>query len=268
MKILVAIKPVCDPTQPLPLHSSAAERAWPPATRLNPFDEVALEAALRWRDSGSAEWVQVISVGPNSWENHLRTALAMGADQAVLLQTATEWPPLLVAKGLAAAARHLQVDLLLCGRQSVDRNHNQTGPMSAALLAWGQMTQATRLEPQGDALLVERELEGVRECWLLPLPAVVTVDWGLNGISENGGIRYASLPNLVKARRKTILRFTPEQWQLPDKEENPLVQTLSWQLPAPRSTGQRLTSLPELHATLRQQGLLAESGPSANSGSI
>ncbi|MBF0097981.1 MAG: electron transfer flavoprotein subunit beta/FixA family protein [Magnetococcales bacterium] len=256
MNILVALKPVRDPAQPFALCATAAPE-WPEPTQLNPLDTLALEAALRLREAGQAQRVMVITVGPVRWENHLRTALAMGADEAIVLQSDGEWSPLLVAKGLAAAAQRFAVDLLLCGRQTVDRNHNQTGVMAAALLAWGQMTQATALQVRGDALHVEREVEGAREGWLLPLPAVVTVDWGLNGIEQSGGVRYASLPNLVKARRKPLLRVVPSEWQLCEKSQ---VHLRAWQLPEARAGGRRVASLAELLAGLRQQGVLAERG--------
>jgi electron transfer flavoprotein beta subunit len=254
VNILVAVKPVRDPAQPFALRTAEVPE-WPEPTQLNPLDALALEAALRLREAGQAQQVSVITVGPAHWENHLRTALAMGADEAILLQSGTEWSPLLVAKGLAAAVQRLPVDLLLCGRQTIDRNHNQTGVMAAALLAWGQVTQAIVVQPRGDTLYVEREVEGAREGWLLPLPAVVTVDWGLNGIGEQGGVRYASLPNLVKARRKPLLRVEPSQWQLWETSQ---VHLRAWQLPAARAGGRRVATLAELLAGLRQQGVLAE----------
>ncbi|MBF0184999.1 MAG: electron transfer flavoprotein subunit beta/FixA family protein [Magnetococcales bacterium] len=253
MKILVALKPVRDPTQPIPLTATGEEAAPAEATQINPFDELALEAALRLREAGAVEQIGVVSVGPAAWENHLRTALAMGADQACLLQSEEEWSPLAVARGLAAVARHWQVDLLLCGRQTIDHNHNQTGPMAAALLGWGQMTHVSGLALHGQTALVEREWEGFHERWSLPLPAVVTVDWRLNGIAESGGVRYASLPNLLKARRKPLQRLSPAAWHL--AEEGSL-RLLGWQLPEARPAGQRVATLKQLLHALQQQGVL------------
>ncbi|MEO5350804.1 MAG: electron transfer flavoprotein subunit beta/FixA family protein, partial [Magnetococcus sp. YQC-3] len=222
MNILVALKPVVDPTRP-PAYFTERERAgwdaagaatpesYPEKTLLNPFDEIALEAALRFQEAGLASRVTVVSVGPAEWEGFLRTALAMGAERALRVEAPPDLEPLAVAQALAAVAIAEQSDLLLTGRQAVDADHNQTGQMTAALLQWGQVTHAIQIALQAGAAEVLREGDRGLEHWSVPLPAVITVDWRLNGIHETGGPRYASLPNIMQARRKPLLLLSPDQ---------------------------------------------------------
>ncbi|MEO5339286.1 MAG: electron transfer flavoprotein subunit beta/FixA family protein [Magnetococcus sp. MYC-9] len=259
MNILVAIKPVVDPDRPVCFAegdvcghgvgpwSSPGGTSLGVATLLNPFDEVALEAAIRFREAGVASQVTVVTVGPPVWEEHLRTALAMGADRALRVEADAGLEPLSVAKCLAAAARHEEADLLLTGRQGVDADHGQTGVMTAALLGWGQLTCATRIDLQTGEVWVVRETKEGAERWAVPLPAVITVDWCLNGIQEDGGPRYASLPNIMKARRKPLERFSPDHWGLP---LTPRLHCLAVQPPAIRPPGRALQSVEALGEVL------------------
>ncbi len=207
MNILVAVKIVPDPTTPVRhLPDGSGVDLDGVKRELNPFDEIALEAAIRLREAGLAERVLAVSVGPPTWEAGLRTALALGADRAVRIEADADPEPLSVAKCLAALARRETPRLLLTGRQSVDGDHNQTGQMTAALLGWAQATCASKidLEPGNPRIIVTREVDGGLERWSLRLPAVITVDLRLNTP------RYASLPNIMKARRKPIETVQPE----------------------------------------------------------
>ncbi len=259
MNILVALKPVVDPARPVHFFATDGSIAdTPPCpstgsepTLLNPFDEIALEAAIRFRENGVATQVTVITIGPLAWEGHLRTALAMGADRALRVEAPAGLEPLSVAKCLAAAARREGIDLLLTGRQAVDEGHNQTGQMTAALLGWGEVTEATQIAIQPGEVVVLREVESGLEQWTVPLPAVITVEWRLNAIHETGGPRYASLPNIMKARRKPLEQIAPDQWGLVLR---PQMQCLARHPPLARPPGQRLQTVDALLTALRQAG--------------
>ncbi|MBF0162093.1 MAG: electron transfer flavoprotein subunit beta/FixA family protein, partial [Magnetococcales bacterium] len=218
-------------------------------TLLNPFDEVALEAALRFRESGLARQVTVVTVGPVAWEEFLRTALAMGADRALRVEGCAGLEPLWVARSLAAVAQEEESRLLLTGRQAVDNDHGQTGAMAAALLGWGHISCATELVLHPDEAWVRRlEATGVAQ-WAVPLPAVISVEWNLNGIQESGGPRYASLPNIMKARRKPLEPLSPDRWGL---SLTPRSRCLALHPPAARPAGRPLASVEELVAFLRR----------------
>ncbi|MBF0461776.1 MAG: electron transfer flavoprotein subunit beta/FixA family protein [Magnetococcales bacterium] len=257
MNILVAIKPVVDPDRPV--HFVPMDDPWPTAdasrmteqTLLNPFDEMALEAAIRFRETGVASQVTVVTVGPLAWEDYLRTALAMGADRAFRVDAPAGWEPLSVAHCLAALAQEESVDLLLTGRQAVDAGHNQTGPMTAALLGWGQVTHAVQILLQAGEAVVLRETERGLERWAVQLPAVITVEWRLNAIHETGGPRYASLPNIMRARRKPLTCLSPDRWGL---VLTPHLQCLALQPPPLRPVGQRLQTVDALRAALHEAG--------------
>ena len=236
MKILVAIKQRVDGT-------------------VNPFDEIALEAALRMEERE----IIVISVGPVDWENSLRTALAMGADQAIRVEAPENLEPLWVAHCLAVVARREGVDLILCGRQAVDEDHHQTGQMTAALLGWGQATCAVELGfrphetgSRGEAIVL-REVDGGLERWAVPLPAVITADLRLNAIHATGGPRYASLPNIMRARRKPLTQLSPEMLGISLTAN---VRCLALHPSPQRPPGKRVYSVRELVATLDAANLL------------
>lgn len=253
MNILVALKPIIDPARPPTFFSGPPlppdfDRAVE-QTLLNPFDEIALEAAIRFQEAGLATQVTVVTVGPLAWEAFLRTALAMGADRALRVEAPPDLEPLSVAKRLATIATEENATLLLTGRQAMDTDHNQTGQMTAALLQWGQVTHAIQIVLQPEAALVLREGENGMERWRVSLPAVITVDWRLNGIHETGGPRYASLPNIMKARRKPLERIPADRWAM---TLPPHTTSLSCQPPPLRPPGQRFQAVSPLLEALRE----------------
>ncbi|MBF0400095.1 MAG: electron transfer flavoprotein subunit beta/FixA family protein [Magnetococcales bacterium] len=264
MNILVALKPVLDPTRPVHFFTpdSVTDAPWPAPhagqqmdeqSLINPFDEIALEAAIRWRESGIASQVTVITVGPSAWEAYLRTALAMGADRAVRIEAPAALEPFAVAQSLAAFVKEAGTELLLTGRQAVDAGYNQTGEMTAALLGWGAVSHATRIEFQDREAVVLRGVENGLERWAVKLPAVITVEWSLNAIHTTGGPRYASLPNIMKARRKPLDQLSPDRWGV---HFTPRLHHLALQPPAPRPAGKPLRSVAELLDVLQQGGFL------------
>ena len=231
---------------------------------INPFDEVALEAAIRSCEipgffaADVTRQVIVITVGPMDWENSLRTALAMGAGRAIRIEAPADLEPLLVAQCLSAFTRKEGADLILTGRQSIDGDHNQTGQMTAALLGWGQATCVSELKIQKTAsndheAIVQREVEGGLERWAVPLPAVMTVDLRLNAIHETGGVRYASLPNIMRARRKPLERISPA---LLGVSLAPKSHCLVLRQPAVRPPGKRLKTVEALISELQAAGLI------------
>src|SRR5579872_5821105 len=165
---------------------------------MNPFDEIAVEEALRLREAGKATEIVAVSIGPQQAAETIRTALAMGADRGILVKTEGTVEPLAVAKILKAIATAEQPGLIILGKQAIDDDANQTGQMLAALLGWPQGTFASRLVVDGDSALVTREVDGGHETVRLTLPTVVTTDLRLNEP------RYASLPNIMKAKKKPI----------------------------------------------------------------
>jgi electron transfer flavoprotein beta subunit len=165
---------------------------------MNPFDEIAVEAAVRLKEAGIAREVVVVSIGPSQAQETIRTALALGADRGILVETADEVQPLAVAKLLKALVDKEQPQLVLLGKQAIDDDSNQTGQMLAALLGWPQGTFASQIAPQGGELAVTREIDGGLETLALHLPAVVTTDLRLNEP------RYATLPNIMKAKKKPL----------------------------------------------------------------
>jgi electron transfer flavoprotein beta subunit len=206
MKVLVAVKRVLD-------HATRA-RIRPDGMGVdlangkmivNPFDEIALEEAIRLKERGTATSVTVVSCGPTSTAETLRTALAMGADRAILVQTDIELPPLTVAKLINAVAARELPQLILLGKQAIDDDSNQTGQMIAALADLPQATFASKIESLDGALVVTREVDGGLETIRITLPAVVTVDLRLNEP------RYITLPNILKAKKKPLETLTPAE---------------------------------------------------------
>jgi electron transfer flavoprotein beta subunit len=205
MKVLVAVKRVVDPD--VKIHVRADGRGVETANvkmSMNPFDENAIEEAVRLKEAGQAGEVVAVSIGTSASQETLRTALAIGADRAILVDTDREVQPLAVAKVLAAVARREGVDLLLLGKQAIDDDCGQVGPMTAALLGWGQASFASRVALGDGAVTVTREVDNGTETIECGLPAVVTADLRLNQP------RYASLPNIMRARKKPLETVTPE----------------------------------------------------------
>ncbi len=210
MKILVPVKRVVDynVTVRVKADGSGVETANVKMS-MNPFDEIANEEAIRLKEKGAADEVVALTVGEAKAQETLRTAMAMGADRAIHVETTartdTEMQPLAVAKLLRAVVEREQPDVVLMGKQAIDDDSNQTGQMLAALLGWPQATFASKVEPKDGGLEVTREVDaGLEKLWV-KLPAIVTVDLRLNEP------RYASLPNIMKAKKKPIDKLTPEE---------------------------------------------------------
>jgi electron transfer flavoprotein beta subunit len=215
---------------------------------MNPFDEIAVEEAIRLREKGAATEIVVVSIGPAKAQETLRTALAMGADRAILVTSETEVEPLAVAKILAKVAAEEQPGLVILGKQAIDDDSNQTGQMLAALLGWPQGTFASKVEVEGsDAVNVTREVDGGLETVRLKLPAVVTTDLRLNEP------RYASLPNIMKAKSKPLAQKTPADYGV---DTAPRLTTLKVTEPAKRSAGIKVGSVDELIDKLRETGVV------------
>jgi electron transfer flavoprotein beta subunit len=195
---------------------------------MNPFDEIAIEEAVRLKEKGAATEVVAISCGVAQCQETLRTALAIGADRGVLVQTDVELQPLAVAKLLAAIARKEAPQLVVLGKQAIDDDANQTGQMLAALLDWPQATNASKVELQGDRAQVTREVDGGLETVSLALPAVVTTDLRLNEP------RYVTLPNIMKAKKKPMETVSPADLGV---DPAPRLKTLKVSEPAARSAG-------------------------------
>ncbi|HEY0013699.1 MAG TPA: electron transfer flavoprotein subunit beta/FixA family protein [Allosphingosinicella sp.] len=214
---------------------------------MNPFDEIAVEEAIRLKEKGAATEIVVVSIGPAKAQETLRTALAMGADRAILVTTDAEVEPLAVAKILRKIAEEEQPGLIVLGKQAIDDDSNQTGQMLAALLGWAQGTFASKVEVSGDAVDVTREVDGGLETVRLKLPAVVTTDLRLNEP------RYASLPNIMKAKSKPLAQKTPEDYGV---DIAPRLTTLKVTEPPKRTAGVKVGSVDELIDKLRETGVV------------
>lgn len=213
---------------------------------MNPFDEIAVEEAIRLKEKGVVSEVVVVSVGPAKATDTLRTALAMGADRAVLVQSDDEVEPLGVAKIVKAVADEEQPGLIITGKQAIDDDANQVGQMVAALLGRPQGTFANEIAVEGDALIVKREIDGGLETVRLALPAVVTADLRLNEP------RYASLPNIMKAKSKPLATKTPADLGV---DVAPRLKTLKVAEPPVRAAGVKVADVDALVAKLKELGV-------------
>jgi electron transfer flavoprotein beta subunit len=211
---------------------------------MNPFDEIALEEAVRLKEKGIATEILAVSCGSASSQETLRTALALGADRAILVQTDVELQPLAVAKLLAAVAKRELPQLVILGKQAIDDDANQTGQMLAALLDWPQATFASKLALGDGKATVKREVDGGLETVEVVLPAVVTTDLRLNEP------RYATLPNIMKAKKKPLETLTPDALGV---DVTPRLATLKVTEPARRKGGGRVADVKELVAKLRNE---------------
>ena len=212
---------------------------------MNPFDEISVEEAVRMKEAGIATEVVVVSIGPQQAQETIRTALAMGADRGILIKTDAMVEPLAVAKLLAKVAADEKPDLVLLGKQAIDDDCNQTGQMLAALLDWPQGTFAYKIEKDGDALKVTREVDGGLQTVKLQTPAVVTVDLRLNEP------RYASLPNIMKAKKKEIAEKSPADYGV---DITPRLTVVKVTEPAARSGGVKVEDVAALVAKLKTAG--------------
>jgi electron transfer flavoprotein beta subunit len=248
MKLLVAVKRVIDfNVKPRVRMDGSGVDLANVKMSMNPFDEIAVEEATRLKEKGVATEIVAVSIGPAKAQETLRTALAMGADRAILIQTDDEVEPLGVAKILAKIAEEEQPGMIILGKQAIDDDSNATGQMLAALLGWPQGTFASKVDVGDGGVTVAREVDGGAETVELKLPAVVTTDLRLNEP------RYASLPNIMKAKSKPLATRTPEELGVDVARR---LETLKVVEPAKRQAGVKVASVDELVAKLKALGVV------------
>ena len=248
MKIIVPVKRVIDyNVKPRVKPDGSGVDLANVKMSMNPFDEIAVEEALRLREKGVATEVIAVSVGPDKAQETLRTALAMGADRAILV-VAEDVEPLGVAKILAKIMDEEQPGLVILGKQAIDDDSNQTGQMLAALTGRPQGTFASAVEVSGDSVSVTREVDGGSETVSLKTPAIVTTDLRLNEP------RYASLPNIMKAKSKPMAQKTPADYGV---DVSPRLKTLKVTEPPVRSAGIKVADVDALVAKLKEMGVAA-----------
>ena len=211
---------------------------------MNPFDEIANEEAIRLKKPGKAEEVIAVSLGPTKCQETLRTALAMGADRAIHVETDAELQPLAVAKLLKAVVEKEEPGLVILGKQAIDDDSNQTGQMLAALLGWSQGTFASKLDLQDDHIAVTREIDTGLENIKIKTPAIISADLRLNEP------RYASLPNIMKAKKKPLDVMTPDELGI---DIEPRLTYLSVEEPAKRQAGVKVADVAELVSKLKNE---------------
>jgi electron transfer flavoprotein beta subunit len=246
MKILVPVKRAVDKDVKIRVKAdgSGVELANVKMS-MNPFDEIAVEEAIRLKEAGKATEIVVASIGPQQAGETIRTALAMGADRGILVKTdGAAVEPLAVAKILKAIADAEQPGLIILGKQAIDDDSNQTGQMLAALLGWPQGTFASKLALDGDALMVTREVDGGLQTVKLKMPAIVTTDLRLNEP------RYASLPNIMKAKKKPIDEKSPADYGVDTKPRLEVVKTAE---PPVRKAGVKVKTVAELIDKLKNE---------------
>ncbi|WP_374324173.1 electron transfer flavoprotein subunit beta/FixA family protein [Azonexus sp.] len=245
MKILVPVKRVVDYNVKIRVKAdgSGVDLANVKMS-MNPFDEIAVEEAVRLKEAGIASEVVVVSCGVAACQETLRTALAIGADRAILVDSAAELQPLAVAKLLKALCDREQPQLVICGKQAIDDDANQTGQMLAALTGWPQATFASKVVVADGLATVTREIDGGLETLRLALPAVVTTDLRLNEP------RYATLPNIMKAKKKPLATLTPAELGV---DVTPRLNTLKVAEPPSRSAGVKVADVAELLSKLKNE---------------
>ena len=247
MKILVPVKRVLDyNVKPRVKSDGTGVDLANVKMSMNPFDEIGVEEAIRLKEKGVATEIVAVSVGPAKAQETLRTALAMGADRAILVQTDDEVEPLALAKIFKAIADAEQPGLVILGKQAIDGDNNQTGQMLAALTGWAQGTFASAVNVEGDSVSVTREVDGGLETVKLKLPAIVTTDLRLNEP------RYASLPNIMKAKSKPLDTKSPADYGV---DTTPRVKTVKVSEPPVRSAGVKVADVDELVAKLKAMGV-------------
>jgi electron transfer flavoprotein beta subunit len=245
MKILVPVKRVVDKDIKIRVKSdqTGVELANVKMS-MNPFDEIAVEEAIRLKEKGQATEIVCVSIGPQQASETIRTGLAMGADRGILVKTEGPTEPLAVAKILKAIVDQEQPGLVIMGKQAIDDDCNQTGQMLAALTGWPQGTFASKLVIEGDSVLVTREVDGGLQTVKLKAPAIVTTDLRLNEP------RYASLPNIMKAKKKPIDEKTPAAYGV---DVSPRLEVLKTVEPAGRKAGVKVKTVAELVDKLRNE---------------
>lgn len=245
MKILVPVKRVIDAyvTIRVKADQTGVETANVKMS-MNPFCEIAVEEAIRMKEAGKATEIIVVSAGPASVQETMRTAMAMGADRGIHIQTDEDLEPLTMARLLKAVAEREQPGLILTGKQAIDSENNQTGQMLAALLNWPQGTFASKIVLEGDHAVVTREIDGGLETLKLKMPCVVTTDLRLNEP------RYAALPNIMKAKKKQLDTVTPADLGVTIAHN---IKTLKVTEPPKRKVGIKVASVDELVAKLKSE---------------
>ena len=245
MKVLVPVKRVVDYNVKVRVKSdgSGVDIANVKMS-MNPFDEIAVEEAMRLKEGGKATEVIAVSCGVTQCQETLRTAMAIGADRAILVETDVDLQPLAVAKLLKAVADKEQPQLIILGKQAIDDDCNQTGQMLAALLGWPQATFASKVTVDGDKATVTREVDGGLETISLTLPAIVTTDLRLNEP------RFVTLPNIMKAKKKTLDVIQPDALGV---DVTPRLKTLKVSEPAKRSAGTMVPDVATLVAKLKNE---------------
>jgi len=245
MKVLVPVKRVVDYNVKIRVKAdgSGVDLANVKMS-MNPFDEIAVEEAIRLKEAGKAEEIVVVSVGPAQAQETLRTALAMGADRAILIRVDETVEPLTVAKLLKGVVAAEQPGLVILGKQAIDDDANQTGQMLAALTGWSQGTFASKLEIAGDRATITREVDGGLQVVAITLPAIVTTDLRLNQP------RYASLPNIMKAKKKPLDEKTPADYGVEVRARLKVVKT---EEPSGRKAGVKVKTVAELIDKLKNE---------------
>ncbi len=245
MKVLVAVKRVVDYNVKVRVKAdkTGVELANVKMS-MNPFDEIAVEEAVRLKEAGKATEIVAVSMGPQAAQETIRTALAMGADRGILVQTDAELQPLAVAKLLKAIVAKENPDLVILGKQAIDDDSNQTGQMLAALLGWAQGTFASKVVLETGSVVVTREVDGGLETITLKTPAIITTDLRLNEP------RYASLPNIMKAKKKTIDTLAPDALGV---DVTPRLITVKVEEPAKRQGGIKVPDVAALIDKLRNE---------------
>ena len=245
MKILVSVKRVVDYNVKIKVkNDNSGVDLENVKMAMNPFDEIAVEEAVRLKEKKLCDEITVISIGSSNSEETLRTALAVGADKGILVETDKEVQPLEVAKILKEVVIKNNPDLVLMGKQAIDDDSNQTGQMLSAILGWAQGTFASKLEIKGKEIDVTREIDGGLETINMKLPAIVTTDLRLNEP------RYASLPNIMKAKQKPIEKIKPEDLNVEIKER---LKTLKVTEPKKKEAGIKVGSVQELISKLHEK---------------
>ena len=249
MKVLVPVKRVIDYNVKVRVKSdgSGVDLANVKMS-MNPFDEIAVEQAIRLKEAGKVEEIIAVSIGVKQSQETLRTALAMGADRAILINCTEDvhedLEPLTVAKLLKGVIDEEQPGLVLCGKQAIDNDMNATGQMLAALTGWSQGTFASELDIEDDSAIVTREVDGGLQTIKISMPTVVTVDLRLNEP------RYASLPNIMKAKRKSLDEKTPDDYGV---DISPRLEILKTTEPAARAAGVKVSDVAELVSKLKDE---------------
>ena len=245
MKVIVPIKRVVDYNVKIRVKSDQSGVELDNVKMsMNPFDEIAVEEAIRLKEAGTVSEIIALSIGPQQAQETIRTALAMGADRGILVKSDENVSPLNVAKTIKVIADEENPDLIILGKQAIDDDSNQTGQMLSALLGWSQGTFASEVKIDGQNVLVTREVDGGLQTIKLNLPSIITTDLRLNEP------RYASLPNIMKAKKKEITEKTPEDYNISMKSD---LEILKVSEPAKREAGVKVETVEELVDKLKNE---------------